>query len=95
MVTKLDLFSKEMSDAEKMYTKELKSFAKRFNVLGEMKIRKRPDIDTMDYIYSFEKLNGTSQEELDLIHDKLYRHMKEFSKENGIHNFYMHTVIYL
>lgn len=67
----------------------------KFEVLGEMSMRERPDIDTMYYIYTFEKLNGTSQEELDSIHAKLYSHMKKFSKENGIHDFYMHSVINL
>ena len=95
MVTRLDLFKTEMKSAKKLYTNELKSFAGKFDALGEMSVRERPDIDTMDYIYTFEKVNGASQEELDLIHSELYNHMKKFSKENDIHDFYMHSVINL
>ena len=49
----------------------------------------------MDYIYIFEKVNGTSAEELDLIHGELYNHMKKFSKEHNIHEFYMNAIIHL
>ena len=60
-----------------------------------MTLEERPCIETIDYLYSFEKLNNISQEELDIIHSQLYSHMKEFSKEKNIDEFYMHSVIYL
>lgn len=95
MVTRVDLFRKEMEQAEKIYSKELRDYAKKFPVLGEMSLRERPDIDTLDYIYSFKKRHRASQEELDLIHDEIHAHMEKFSKENGIHEFYMNTVLYI
>lgn len=95
MTTRLERFKREMEPAKELYTKEIKDFAKKFDALGEMSVKERPDIDTLDYIYSFEKLNGTSAEELDLIHGELYEHMKKFSKENDIHEFYMNTIIHL
>ena len=95
MTTKLDRFKKEMEPAKEIYTKEIKDFARKFDALGEMTLRERPDIDTMDYIYSFEKVNGTSPEELDSIHNELYNHMKNFSKEKNIHEFYMNAIIHL
>ena len=95
MPTKLEKFKQEMKPAKELYTKEIEDFAKKFDALGEMTLRERPDIDTLDYIYSFEKLNGTSNEELDSIHRELYDHMKKFSKENNIHEFYMNAIIHL
>ena len=86
---------REMEPAKEIYTKELKDFAKKFESLGEMTIWEEPDIDTMDFIFSFEKVNGASSEELDMIHNELYAHMKKFSKDNGIYEFYMNSVIYL
>lgn len=95
MTRKIDEFRESMKASEELYTKELENYAKRFPSLGKMSLRERPDIDTLDYIYSFQKLNGASQEELDLIHQDLYSHMKKFSKENNIHDFYMNAVIHL
>ena len=95
MVRTIDKFKESMKPSKELYTKELKDYAKNFSALGKLSVRERPDIDTMDYIYSFEKLNGTSQEELDLIHVELYNHMREFSKKNNIHDFYLNSVIYL
>lgn len=95
MATKLDKFKEEMAGAKRLYSEELESFAKRFDALGKMSLKERPDIDTMDYIYSFEKHNGASQEEIEQIHDELYSHMQKFSRKNDIHDFYMHSVIYL
>lgn len=95
MTTRLEKFKKEMEPAKEIYTKEIKDYAEKFDALGEMTLRERPDIDTLDYIYSFEKVNGTSTEELDSIHSELYQHMKKFSKENDIHEFYMNAIIHL
>jgi type I site-specific restriction-modification system R (restriction) subunit len=87
MVTRLDLFKKEMEPAEKLYTQELREFSKRYDVLGKMTLIEEPDIDTQEYIYSFEKLNGTSPERIDEIYLEIFKHMRGFSKENGIEEF--------
>lgn len=95
MVTRVELFRKRMEQTEKIYSRELRDYAMKFPVLGEMSLRERPDIDTLDYIYSFKKTTEASQEDLDLIHSEIYDHMEKFSKEKGIHEFYMNTVIYI
>lgn len=87
MVTRLDLFKKEMEPSEKLYTQELREFSKRYDVLGKMTLIEEPDIDTQEYIYSFEKLNGTSPEQIDEIYLEIFKHMRGFSKENGIEEF--------
>ena len=93
--TRLSKFQKEMEPAKEIYTKELENFAKKYDSIGKMSLREEPDIDTMDYIYSFEKLNGTTTEELDQILLELYDHMEEFSKENGITKFCQNATIWL
>lgn len=95
MVSKLEKFKSEMEGAKEIYTNELESFAKKFDAISEMTMKEQPDIDTMDFIYSFKKMNGASQEELDAIHLELYDHMDAFAKTNGIHYFCMHSVISL
>ena len=55
--------------------------------MGKLTIIEEPDIDTQGYIYSFERLNGTSQEELDRISIEIMEHMEKFSIANGIENF--------
>ena len=64
MVTRLDLFKKEMEPAKELYTREILNFTKKYDSLGKMTIMEEPDIDTQEYIYSFEKLNGTSKRNL-------------------------------
>lgn len=91
--TCLDEFKREMAPAEKLYTKEIKEFAKNYDFLGEMKIIEQPDIDTQDYIYTFKNLNGTSKEVLRETLKEFYTHMKEFSKENGIYEFSRNAII--
>jgi hypothetical protein len=93
MVTRLELFKKEMEPAKEIYTKEIKDFAKKYDELGEMTLRERPDIDTADYIYSFEKLEGTSENTLDKTLTELYDHMNQFSKANGIEEFARNAII--
>ena len=87
MVTRLDLFRKEMEPAKELYTQELVEFSKRFDCLGKMTMSEMPDIDTQEYVYSFEKLNGTSQKELDEIYVEIANHMHKFSQDNGIGRF--------
>ena len=86
-------FKREMAPAEKIYTEEIEKFGKNFDSLGAMNMKEVPDIDTLDYVYSFEKLNGAKEEELDEILEKLYEHMENFSNANGIREFYINSVI--
>ncbi len=95
MTTRLEKFRKEMEPAKEIYTKEIKDFAKNYDFLGEMTIREEPDIDTQDYIFCFEKLNGTREEVLDQTLTELYNHMDKFSKENKIEKFNRNTSIWL
>ena len=95
MVTRLEKFKKEMEPSKEVYTREITDFAKRYDVLGEMTLIEEPDIDTQEYIYSFEKLNGTSQKELDEILLEMYDHMEDFSKQKGIERFYQSARIWL
>ena len=93
MVTRLDRFKEEMKPAKEMYAREIKNFAKNFDFLGEMTLEEMPDIDTQDYIFCFEKFNGTSEDVLDRTLAELYNHMDEFSKANGIEKFSRNTTI--
>jgi type I site-specific restriction-modification system R (restriction) subunit len=95
MVTRLDLFKKEMEPAKELYTREILNFTKKYDSLGKMTIMEEPDIDTQEYIYSFEKLNGTSQKELDEIFLEISDHMEEFSKIHGIERFCRLACIWL
>lgn len=95
LVTALDKFKKEMQPAEKLFTREIVDFAKRYDALGEMSMSEFPDIDTQEYIYSFECLNGTSQKELDEIFLEISDHMEEFSRAHGIEKFCKCAVICL
>ena len=87
MVTRLELFKKEMEPAFNMYTRELIRFTKKYDCLGKMIMSEMPDIDTQEYIYSFEKLGNVSEGEFDEIYSEIFIHMREFSKENGIEEF--------
>ena len=82
MTTRLEKFKQEMENSKKIYTQELETFAKKYDFLGEVTLREEPDIDTQDYIFCFEKTNGTSEETLDKTLKELYDHMDEFSKKN-------------
>ena len=93
MVTRLEHFKREMEPAKEMYSQEIKDFAKNYDFLGEMTLEEDPDIDTQDYVFRFEKLNGTSEDVLDKTLKELYTHMKEFSKEKGIDEFSLNAII--
>ena len=95
MVTNLERFKKEMEPARQLYAREIRDFAKNFDALGEMTMDEFPDIDTQDYIFSCEKVNETSEEELDKIHDEISHHMKEFSKVHGIEKFCLYARIWI
>ena len=88
MATGLDMFKKEMEPARQLYTREIIRFTKKYDAIGEMSVREFPDIDTQEYIFSFKRLNGTSQNELDEILLQIANHMEEFSKTQGIEKFY-------
>ena len=92
--TNLDIFKREMEPSKEIYTRELKDFAKRYDFLGEMSITEDPDIDTQDYIYTFKNLNGTSKEVINKSLNELNVHMKEFSKANGIWDFFKNAYIF-
>ena len=93
MVSRLDRFKREMEPAKEAYSNELKDFARNYKFLGEMTLEEMPDIDTQDYIFCFEKLNGTSEDVLDKTLTELYDHMDEFSKAMGIDRFSRNAVI--
>lgn len=89
--TYLDQFKREMAPAKEIYTKEIRNFSRKFDFLGELTIIEEPDIDTQDYIYSFENLNGTSSDVLRSARKEINEHMRKFSKEKGIFDFYINT----
>ncbi|WP_406537403.1 hypothetical protein [Methanobrevibacter sp.] len=95
MNTNLDRFKKSMEGAKEIYTREIMDFTSKIDALGEMTLIEDQDIDTQHYIYSFEKLNETSQRELDEILLEIYSHMEEFSKQNGIEEFYQFARVWL
>ena len=95
LVTNLERFKKEMEPARELYTREIRSFAKRYDALGEMKTSEFPDIDVQEYIFEFEKANGTSQNELDRILLEISDHMEMFSRVHGIEKFNQFSCIWL
>ncbi|MBQ2831593.1 hypothetical protein [Methanobrevibacter sp.] len=88
-------FQRSMEPSKEIFTQEIRKFAKKFDFLGEMTIIEEPDISTMDYIYSFKTLNGTSRDKLDSTLLEIYNHMEKFSKENGIDEFCSNTIIWI
>ena len=84
---KIDEFRLEMEESKKIYTDELIKIAKKYDFLGDFTIVEEPDIDTLDYIYYFNSLNGTEKEILSATRDEIYKHMVRFSKSNGIDDF--------
>ena len=84
---KIDEFRMEMEEPKKIYTEELKRFIKKYDFLGEPILIEDPDIDTVDYIYYLNKLNGTPEDVLDSALNEIYAHMVNFSISNGIDEF--------
>lgn len=95
LATNLERFKKEMEPARELYTREIRDFTKRYDVLGEMTTKEFPDIDTQEYIFAFEKDDGTSQKELDRILLEISDHMGEFSKIHCIEKFDQFSCIWL
>ena len=94
MTTRLELFRKRMEPSEKLYTSEILDFTEKFDELGEMTLIEDPDIDTQEYIYQFEKLNGTT-EESDKILIEICNHMDKFTKNNRIEQFDQYVCIWI
>ena len=95
MTTRLELFRKRMEPSEKLYTSEIIDFTEKFDELGEMTLIEDPDIDTQEYIYQFEKLNGTTEEALDKILIEICNHMDKFTKNNRIEQFDQYVCIWI
>lgn len=95
MTTRLELFRKRMEPSEKLYTSEILDFTEKFDELGEMTLIEDPDIDTQEYIYQFEKLNGTTEEALDKILIEICNHRDKFTKNNGIEQFDQYVCIWI
>ena len=91
---KIDRFRMRMEKPKKMYTEELKKFTEKYDFLGDFVIKEERDIDTVDYIYHFNNLNGTSKEILNSAHDEIYNHMIKFSEDNGIDEFSENAFIF-
>lgn len=95
MVTRLELFSQEMEKPKELYTAEIKKFAERYSCLGKLTVTEEPDIDTMDYVFSFEKIGHTTEEEWNKILLEIYDHMEEFSKSEELEKFNQNAIILL
>lgn len=90
---KIDEFRNSMEKPKKIYSEELKKFTDKYDFLGEISLVEDPDIDTIDYIYYFNKLNGTSEEVLDTTLREIYDHMDNFSHVNGIDEYCENVII--
>ena len=91
---KIDILIIRIVKPKKMYTEELKKFTEKYDFLGDFVIKEERDIDTVDYIYHFNNLNGTSKEILNSAHDEIYNHMIKFSEDNGIDEFSENAFIF-
>ena len=92
---KIDQFRARMEGPKKIYSEELKRFAKRYDFLSEFTLVEEPDIDTLDYVYYFNNLNGTSKETLKSRLSEIYDHMDKFSQSKGIYEYNENVVIIL
>ena len=88
-------FVRSMEPAKEMFTAEILEFAKQYDFLGEMTIDEMPDLETLDYLYTFEVLNGTSKEKVDSTLVEIYDYMEDFTKKNGIYEFFLNMAIFL
>ena len=83
-----------MEKPKEIYTNELKKFTEKYDFLGDFVIEEERDFDTVDYIYYFNNLNGTSQETLFSVEEEIYDHMIKFSQDNGIDEFSKNAFIF-
>lgn len=81
--------------SKELFMAELKDFTKKYDFLGEVTLSEEPDIDTIDYIYSIENLNGKSVDDLFPILGEIANHMEKFSKANNIYEFYTNVCFFL
>ena len=84
-----------LDETQEIFMKELEDFTKRYDFLGEITLRVEPDIDTMDFIYSFENLNGKRMDELGSVVVEISRHMREFSKQKDIYDYFKDVCFFL
>ncbi len=84
-----------LEETKTMFMDELKDFTNQYDFLGEITLTEKMDIDTMDYLYSIENLNGKSVEDLYPILGEIADHMEEFSKKNNIYDFYINACFLL
>lgn len=87
MITKLEEFQQEMEPLKEKFTAELKEYVKKYDFLGDLTIIEEPDIDTSDYIFSFEKLNDVKKEVIDSAIHEIEKHMLAYTKANNLENF--------
>lgn len=92
---KIDEFRMEIEESKKIYTEELEKFIQKYDFLGNLTIVEEPDIDTVDYFYCFNNLNGTGKDTLKTARAEIYSHMIDFSKANGIDEFSKNAHIYI
>ena len=59
--------------------RELEDFTKQYDFLGEITLTVEQDIDTLDFIYFIENLNGKRMDELGPVVVEISRHMGDFS----------------
>ena len=83
-----------LEEIQERFMNELKDFTRKYDFLGEITLKVEPDIDTLDFIYSFEILNGKRMDELDDVVVEISRHMREFSKQNNMYNEYFVDVCF-
>ena len=91
---KIDEFRMEMEESKRIYTEELEKFIQKYDFLCGFTIVEEPDIDTIDYIYCFNNINGTSDEILYSVRDEILGHMVKFCKNNGIDEFSKNASIF-
>lgn len=92
-MTKLEEFRLEMEPLKEKFTQELKEYVKKYDFLGELTIIEEPDIDTSDYIFSFEKLNDVKKEVADSAMQDIDEHMLQYSKLNNLDDFTINACI--
>ena len=91
---KIDRFRMRMEKPKEIYTEELRKFTEKYDFLGDFVLVEDRDIDTIDYIYYFNNLNGTNDEVLYSTRKEIYNHMIKFSEKAGIDEFSENAFIF-
>ena len=84
-----------LEETQEIFMNELKDFTQKYDFLGEITLKVEPDIVTLDFIYSFENLNGKRMDELSPVVVEISRHMREFSKQNNIYDYFVDVCFFL